>query len=171
MRLELADLVQRGAEAGPVLLHLVLVRLRPEQGRAGDAPHAQRRQADRFAGGIDLAQLRLAQAVLIAVLGQHPARLFRDLLRAQRGRAAQDEQHDDQHDHRHAVDPLAAAGTLPRTEAGQSVPQGPPPARLLELELMRHLPLLQGDVTQEDHGQQIGRLAQQASREQGPDRC
>ena len=74
---------------------------------------AQRGQADRLAGGIDLAQFGLAQAVLVTVLGQHPARLALGLLCAQRGGGAELEDHHDQHDDRHQVDHLAEAANVP----------------------------------------------------------
>jgi hypothetical protein len=56
--LEFADLFQGGAEVGPVLFHLVVGGLAPEQ-IAGDAAHAQGGQAEGLGGGIDLAEVGL----------------------------------------------------------------------------------------------------------------
>ena len=110
VRLELADLVQRGAELRPVLLHLKIRGGRPEQ-RAADAAHAERAQADRLAHRIDLAQLSLAEAVLVAIaqISAGPTLLFRRVCRSW---IAHCEEDDDEGDDCHDINCLAAAGTL-----------------------------------------------------------
>ena len=67
--LDLGDLFEGGGAVGPVFLHLIVGGLLPEDvGR--HAPQPQRGELDRDAGGIDLAESGLAEAVLAAELGE-----------------------------------------------------------------------------------------------------
>ena len=69
---QLGDLLERGGEIGPVLLFVVAIGLLPEDvGR--HAAHPERGQLDRFAGGVDLPEFRLAQSVLASQLRQFAA--------------------------------------------------------------------------------------------------
>ena len=110
---------ERGAQVGPVLLHLVVVGLVPED-IGGDAAHAERGQLDRLAGRVDLAELRLAEVVLAAELGQHAAGPALRARRVAGGRMAQPEQRHQQHADRHQVDDLAERGCSLRVHRATS---------------------------------------------------
>ena len=109
--LDLGDLLQGGGEVGPILLLLALVGLMPENvGR--DAPHPQRAQVDRLAGQIDLAELRLADAVVVAELGEFAAGAALLLFDVAGGGMAQQEQRDQQDGDGRQVDDLADESCL-----------------------------------------------------------
>ena len=88
VRLQLGELLERGGEVRPVLDLLVVVGLFPQQVH-GDAAQAERRQLDRFAGRVDVAEdspapslyslrswasLPPSRVVVAGALSQHDAR-------------------------------------------------------------------------------------------------
>ena len=73
IRLDLGHLVEGGRHLAEVVHLLVVVGSRPKDVR-GDTAHAERGQAHRFAGRIDIAQIRLREFVFVAQLRELAAR-------------------------------------------------------------------------------------------------
>ena len=71
VRLELRHLLERGREIRPILHLFVVVGPVPEE-RHSDVLEPERRQTDRLARGIDIAEIRLGEPELLPQLGELP---------------------------------------------------------------------------------------------------